>query len=83
MGITHDRFMDRLRRVIIEHEARIARLESGEETIYRTSRSGEKEYISLRTADHYRRLVTHFKEVVARHDAKLVKAKGAETSKPA
>jgi hypothetical protein len=83
MGVTHDKFMDRLRRVIVEHEARISRLESGEETIYRTSRSGEKEDISLRTADHYRRLVTHFKEVVGRHDAKLLKLKEAEKSGPA
>ncbi|MGH7005599.1 MAG: hypothetical protein ACREIP_16780 [Alphaproteobacteria bacterium] len=70
MGTTQDRFIERLRNTIIEHEARAERLENGREKAHRRDRAGKTEDISLTTADHYRRLVTHLKEVVARHDAR-------------
>jgi DNA invertase Pin-like site-specific DNA recombinase len=63
-------FMERLKRVIIEYTAIAEKLETGNDKVYRTSRFGGKEDVSLQTADHYRRLVSHYKEIVARHEAK-------------
>lgn len=59
----HNDFMDRIKGVIVDYEAIAAGLEAGRDKVHRTSRSGEKEDISLKTTDHY-------KEVVARHEAK-------------
>ncbi|MBZ9656599.1 hypothetical protein [Phyllobacterium lublinensis] len=67
--------MERLKRVISEYQVTIDRLETGQEKVYRTSRSGEKEDISLQTADHYRRLLSHYAEIVARNDASPTKSK--------
>ncbi len=61
--------MERLKRVILEYEETIVRLESGQEKVHRTSRFGEKEDISIQTADHYRRLLSHYMEIVARNEA--------------
>ena len=55
--------MARLKRVILEYEETIARLETGQEKVHRTSRFGEKEDISTQTADHYRRLRAHYMEM--------------------
>jgi hypothetical protein len=62
--------MVRLKRVVEEYESVVDKLETGREKVYRASRFGEKEDISLQTADHYRRLLSHYKEVVERHEAK-------------
>ncbi|MET3648979.1 hypothetical protein ABIC60_003632 [Phyllobacterium ifriqiyense] len=56
MGALYSEFIERLRRSLQEHEERIIRLQSGVEKAFRKSRTGEKEDISLQTADHYRRL---------------------------
>ncbi|MBZ9654844.1 hypothetical protein [Phyllobacterium lublinensis] len=60
--------MERLKRVIVEYEETIEKLEKGQEKVHRTSRFGEKEDISLQTADHYRRLLSHYAEIVARNE---------------
>ncbi|MHC1549505.1 hypothetical protein [Phyllobacterium sp. K27] len=70
MGTMHSEFIERLRKAVQEHEERIHRLESGEEKVFRSSRDGQKEDISMQTADHYRRLCHHLREVVSRHDLK-------------
>lgn len=61
--------MERIKNVIREYEEIAERLEAGTDHVYRKSRSGENEDISVQTADHYRRLLTHYKEVVARNEA--------------
>jgi hypothetical protein len=63
-------FMERLRQVIVDYETVAERLETGKEAVFRISRSGEKQDSSARTAGHYRRLVSHYKEIVARHEAR-------------
>jgi hypothetical protein len=70
MGKVYSEFIDRLRLAVQEHEERILRLEEGIEKAFRRSRSGEKEDISLQTADHYRRLAHHLREIISRHDLK-------------
>ena len=65
--------MERLKRVILEYEETIERLKSGQEKVHRTGRFGEKEDISVQTADHYRRLLSHYTEIVARNEASTTK----------
>jgi hypothetical protein len=62
--------MERLRQVIVDYETVAERLETGKEAVFRISRSGEKQDSSAQTAGHYRRLVSHYKEIVARHEAR-------------
>lgn len=81
MGAMHSEFVERLRQAVQEHEERIVRLESGEEKVFRADRDGQKEDISLQTADHYRRLSHHLREVISRHDLKTNLE--AEAKKPA
>lgn len=81
MGAMHSEFVERLRQAVQEHEERIVRLESGEEKVFRSDRDGQKEDISLQTADHYRRLSHHLREVISRHDLKT--SHDAEAKKPA
>lgn len=61
--------MERIKNVIREYEEIVERFEAGKDHVYRKSRSGENEDISVQTADHYRRLLTHYKEIVARNEA--------------
>lgn len=70
MGTAYSEFIERLRQSVREHEERIIRLENSTEKAFRRSRTGDKEDISLQTADHYRRLVRHLREVIYRHDLK-------------
>ncbi|EJM98728.1 hypothetical protein [Phyllobacterium sp. YR531] len=79
MGVMHSEFVERLRQAVQEHEERIVRLENGDEKVFRSDRDGQKEDISLQTADHYRRLSHHLREVISRHDLKT--GHDAETKK--
>ncbi len=83
MGIMYSEFVERLRKAVREHDERIARLESGKEKVYRSSRDGQKEDISLQTADHYRRLSHHLREIISRHDVKNgIKAQPSKPGHP-
>ena len=75
MGRTQDQFIERLRNAITEHEAQADRLEKRLQTAHRKDRTGKVEDISCQTANHYRRLVTHLKEVVSRHDTRIGSSK--------
>lgn len=83
MGKVYNEFIERLRLAVQEHEERIVRLEEGVEKAFRKSRSGEREDISLQTADHYRRLAHHLREVISRHDLKLAQKSEPEAQKNA
>ncbi|UXN66407.1 hypothetical protein N8E89_25085 (plasmid) [Phyllobacterium sp. A18/5-2] len=61
--------MERIKNVIREYQEIAERLEAGKDRVYRKSRSGEDEDISVQTADHYRRLLTHYTEIVERNEA--------------
>ena len=61
--------MERIKNVIREYEEIAERLEAGKDHVYRKARFGENEDISVQTAGHYRRLLSHYKEIVARNEA--------------
>ncbi|MCO4319263.1 hypothetical protein M8997_018920 [Phyllobacterium sp. 21LDTY02-6] len=65
--------MERLKAVIADYEIIVQRLESGTDKAYRTSRTGVKEDVSAQTADHYRRLISHYTLIVTRYEEKQAK----------
>jgi hypothetical protein len=63
-----DAFIKRLKVVITEYQAIAERLLAGTDHVFSTGRHGGEE-ISIETARHYKRLISHYRGVVTRYEA--------------
>lgn len=63
-----DAFIERLKVVIAEYQATVERLLAGTDRVFSTGRHGGED-ISIDTAAHYKRLISHYRGVVTRYEA--------------
>ncbi|MEK1890423.1 MAG: hypothetical protein AAAB35_23245 [Phyllobacterium sp.] len=65
-----DAFMEHLKKVISDYQTRADRLIIGIDHIF--GGRGGREEISIETAAHYKRLISHYKYIVTQYEAKKV-----------